>query len=110
MHWVYALSLVHRVLMLKVCRKCLVVTVLSLDKTSWMLQERDQLKARARDEAAADEARRNKVTVTVDLLGRQVTSAERHTPYALSGRPTLLLGAFPAGCACASYQQLAKLV
>lgn len=38
-----------------------------------MLQERDQLKARARDEAAALEARKNKVTVTVDLLGRQVT-------------------------------------
>lgn len=35
-------------------------------------QERDQLKARARDEAAALEARKNKVTVTVDLLGRQV--------------------------------------
>lgn len=40
-----------------------------------VLQERDQLKARARDEAAALEARKNKVTVTVDLLGRQVQPA-----------------------------------
>ena len=36
------------------------------------LQERNELKARARDEAAAQEARKKKVTVTVDLLGRQV--------------------------------------
>lgn len=35
-------------------------------------QERNELKARARDEAAAQEARKKKVTVTVDLLGRQV--------------------------------------
>ena len=39
------------------------------------MQERNELKARARDEAAAQEARKKKVTVTVDLLGRQVTSA-----------------------------------
>ena len=45
-----------------------------ISKAALMLQERDQLKARARDEAAALEARKNKVTVTVDLLGRQVTS------------------------------------
>ena len=36
-------------------------------------QERNELKARARDEAAAQEARKNKVTITVDLLGRQVS-------------------------------------
>ena len=36
-------------------------------------QERNELKARARDEAAALEARKNKVTITVDLLGRQVS-------------------------------------
>ena len=46
-------------------------------KAALMLQERDQLKARARDEAAVIEARKNKVTVTVDLLGRQVTSYSR---------------------------------
>lgn len=40
-----------------------------------MVQERDELKARARDEANAQEARKNKVTVTVDLLGRQVSFA-----------------------------------
>ncbi len=37
------------------------------------VQERNELKARARDEAAAQEARKNKVTITVDLLGRQVS-------------------------------------
>lgn len=42
----------------------------------FILQERDQLKARARNEAAALEARKNKVTVTVDLLGRQVSFAK----------------------------------
>ncbi len=38
-----------------------------------VMQERNELKARARDEAAAQEARKNKVTITVDLLGRQVS-------------------------------------
>lgn len=55
---------------------CLGLTSLLIGKAAEMLQERDQLKARARDEAAALEARKNKVTVTVDLLGRQVPSAE----------------------------------
>ena len=40
------------------------------------MQERDELKARARDEAIAQESRKKKVTVTVDLLGRQVSSAD----------------------------------
>ena len=44
-------------------------------KLVFVMQERDQLKARAKDEAAAQEARKNKVTVTVDLLGRKVIVA-----------------------------------
>ncbi|KAL3142102.1 hypothetical protein ABBQ32_004722 [Trebouxia sp. C0010 RCD-2024] len=48
-----------------------------IDSNTWLSrEERDQLKARARDEAAALEARKNKVTVTVDLLGRQVLMSD----------------------------------
>lgn len=46
--------------------------------SSVQLQERNELKARARDEAAAQEARKKKVTVTVDLLGRQVCLQQPH--------------------------------
>ncbi|DBA78040.1 TPA: hypothetical protein ACH3X2_008016 [Trebouxia sp. C0005] len=48
-----------------------------IDSNTWLSdQERNELKARARDEAAAQEARKNKVTITVDLLGRQVLMSD----------------------------------
>ena len=65
----------HVLACLGITRLLIGITRLLICKAAQMLQERDQLKARARDEAAALEARKNKVTVTVDLLGRQVTSA-----------------------------------